>query len=195
MRHLSRQELETTLNQVFEGLALEGALEQLPPDGKTGLFSLNVAEGAKPQYVTGVQHMAEDVAVQIAQDAERFLGCTPSKACVRGHLEATFWPRAIQRPPNPALLDRLMALYKEGEEVSPIHATRLVYEALLQSPSFLYKEGGLVPGPEGQVVSLNGVQIAYRMAALLWRGVPDAQLMAAAARGELGEPAGRRGAG
>ena len=194
MRRLSRQELETTLSQLFEGLPLEAALSELPGDEKTGVFSLNTSPPSL-EYVAGARHLAETLAQELAQDPKATLGCGGGgelKACVRAYLEKTFWPVAIQRPAERDELDDVMALYDAGQKQGGAEGgVRFVFEALLQSPSFLYKGQAPVSGTGGQVVRLGEMELAYRMAALFWRGVPDQELLLAASRGELQSPAGR----
>ncbi len=90
---------------------------------------------------------------------------------------AEFGRRAFRRPLTKAELDRYGALYKTGR-------ARLVIEAMLQSPAFLYRlESTSVKGHEAYAR-------ASRLSYMLWDTMPDEDLFRAAERGELNSAAG-----
>lgn len=63
-------------------------------------------------------------------------------------------------------------------------AVRMVIEAMLQSPRFIYRiENQQTAGPVG------GYELASRLSYLIWGAPPDATLYAAAEKGELGDAA------
>ena len=64
--------------------------------------------------------------------------------------------------------------------------------ALLQSPSFLFREEVGEVGDYG-VRRATSVELASRLAFLLWDSVPDDELLTAAEAGELDTDAGLRG--
>jgi hypothetical protein len=65
---------------------------------------------------------------------------------------------------------------------------QLVIEAMLQSPSFLYRVEVATAGAD-PVVRLDGWQLATRLSYFLWGTMPDGALFAAAAAGELDDDA------
>ncbi len=81
-------------------------------------------------------------------------------------------------------------LYRPQADVSGFEAgIRLVIEAMLQSPYFVYHlELGEGSG-EGPA-SLDAYEVANRLAYFLWGTMPDPALYAAAAEGRLSDPAG-----
>jgi hypothetical protein len=102
-------------------------------------------------------------------------------------LAGALLPRAWRRPVTAEETTRLAAVGEQalarGEPL--LLAQRRVVQAALVSPNFLFRvESG--DGP------LQGSALAVRLSYLLWSSMPDDELRAAAARGELGTVAGRR---
>ena len=64
---------------------------------------------------------------------------------------------------------------------------RLVLEAMLQSPGFLYRQE-LSRERDGNVIPLDGYEVASRLSYALWNSVPDDELLQAAEAGELTDP-------
>ncbi|MCA9610879.1 MAG: DUF1592 domain-containing protein, partial [Myxococcales bacterium] len=64
---------------------------------------------------------------------------------------------------------------------------RLVLEAMLQSPWFLYRVE-VSHERDGRLVPLDGYEIASRLSYALWGSMPDEELFAAAAAGLLADP-------
>ena len=95
--------------------------------------------------------------------------------------------------PSAEQLNRLEALISaELETANSLtlglsQGLRQVVHAALLSPQFLMREE---PTPAGQ--ALSGQELAARLAALVWRSVPDEALLSAAERGELTSEAGLR---
>jgi len=94
--------------------------------------------------------------------------------------------RAYRRPLDEAEVAALMVVYEWGvAEHDHETALRLVLQAMLQSPHFLYRVE-LAEGPVGgEPVPVVDYEMASRLSYLLWGTMPDDQLFAAAAAGEL----------
>jgi len=88
-----------------------------------------------------------------------------------------FGKRAFRRPVTPEEQKRYSALYAKG-------GARLVIEAMLQSPSFLFRLEA-TPVKEHQPYAK-----ASRLSYMLWDTMPDDTLIKAAERGELDTPEG-----
>jgi hypothetical protein len=121
--------------------------------------------------------------------------------CAAQFIDA-FGLRAFRRPLDADTRSALLAAYQKGRTLGSIDANnqvqppfiaglRLVIEAALQSPDFLYRvelsepnvDDRLPPGPG--LVRLNDYELASRLSYLLWGSMPDEALFAAAAKGEL----------
>ncbi|MBM3878044.1 MAG: DUF1592 domain-containing protein [Verrucomicrobia bacterium] len=97
-----------------------------------------------------------------------------------------FAPRAFRRPVSDADLAPYLALVRErlDKRVPSGDALRVGLKALLVSPRFLMLDEQ--PG------TLDGHALAARLSYFLWSTMPDAALLAAAAKGELSKPAALR---
>ncbi len=94
-----------------------------------------------------------------------------------------FAPRAFRRPVSDADLAPYLALVRErlDRRVPFGDALRVGLKAILVSPRFLLLEEQ--PG------KLDGYALAARLSYFLWSSMPDAELLAAAAKGDLAKPA------
>ncbi|QJW93806.1 DUF1592 domain-containing protein [Frigoriglobus tundricola] len=100
-----------------------------------------------------------------------------------------FARRAYRRPVTPDEVARLMKLYdtatKQGEAFPA--ALKLPMKAALVSPHFLYRIEEDPKNPN-DVRTLNDFEFATRLSYFLWSSMPDEELFALAARGELRKP-------
>ena len=107
-----------------------------------------------------------------------------------------FGLRVHRRPLTEEQVDSYLALYEEGDgaydDVTGYRAgVRLVLEAMLQSPYFLYRVEESAGAP-GEVVALDGFERAVRLSYFLWGTMPDDALLASAASGDLNDAEGVR---
>jgi hypothetical protein len=170
----------------LELMELEGPLGEFPPPSHTRLFgdlplkpaSVVKAEraGQKPPEIR--ENRSDDewrrdplipVSTDPQADGRRLLG--------------DFLTRALRRPVDDAMLASSIAVFQalldEGEEFHT--ALRNTYKAILSSPRFFYFDER--PG------SLDDHAVASRLSYFLWSTLPDDELAAVAARGELRTPA------
>lgn len=102
-------------------------------------------------------------------------------------LMRAFLPRAFRRPVDEALADYyvklvLAELDRGRTFTESLHAG---YQAALCSPHFLYLTETIDPAKGAEATMLDGYAIAARLSYFLWSSLPDDELTAAAARGEL----------
>jgi len=100
--------------------------------------------------------------------------------------------RAYRRPARAADVEPLLAFYREGREGATFdRGIERAVRRLLVSPEFLFRverdPAGTKPGAPYRVSDL---ELASRLSFFLWSSIPDDELIAVAARGELGRPAG-----
>lgn len=104
-----------------------------------------------------------------------------------------FGARAHRRPLTDAEVTEYMTVYASaaglyGSSVDDHTAgVRLVIEALLQSPHFLYRVEMSRDESDG-TIPLDDWEVASRLSYALWNSMPDAELFAAAEAGELTDP-------
>lgn len=125
---------------------------------------------------------------------KRIFICEPSDG---GEVDAArkivsaFARRAFRRPVEAAEVDRLLKVYSaarsEGDSFE--RSVQLALQAVLVSPHFLFR-GEVVPDPNNprSVHPVNDYALASRLSYFLWSSMPDEELFALAARGELGKP-------
>lgn len=192
MRALTRQEFEHAMGELFEGLPL--SYQNLPPDERIGSFAINGSEKVTVQYINAFRAIAEELSLTLRNEETSWLDCADgdSRACTQDAMQI-FVPKLYRRALKGGELERVMALYDMGAEGGD-HAegVRIMMEALLQSPSFIYTYTNSPEAQPGDVIALDDIQIAQRMATLLWRGIPDEDLWLAAARGDLKDSSLRR---
>ena len=99
-----------------------------------------------------------------------------------------FGLRAFRRPLSEDEVKRYSAVFSEQARVSRrfLDGARVVVEAMLQSPNFLFH---VEAGPDGRYADYD---VASRLSYLLWNTMPDEALFEAAAKGELQHAGGTR---
>ncbi|MEZ5404371.1 MAG: DUF1592 domain-containing protein [Bryobacteraceae bacterium] len=141
------------------------------------------AQSLSPLQIEAYSAAAERLARNAFRggDTRGLIPCKPSAAC-RARFLREFGLKAFRRPLEPAeqaRYEKLMAGEKDF-----VAGAQLVVEAMLQSPSFLFRlENTADPKWKPYVT-------ASRLSYSLWDTMPDAELLAAAARGDLATPRG-----
>jgi hypothetical protein len=152
---------------------------------------LEVTQLAAEQYGDA----AEALARKAVSDLPGLLGCDPGKmgedACVRAFLPA-FGLRAYRRPLTDDEQSRLLDFYLQSKAAFDFATgVRLLLQAMLQSPHFLYHvEIGQPLAGGGPVARVSGYERAARLSFLFWGSLPDQELLKAAASGALDSPQG-----
>jgi hypothetical protein len=133
---------------------------------------------------------AEGISARATEALSRILPCDPEvsgeEPCAREFIDY-FGARAYRRPLAPGEADMLFAAYSFGRTVHNFReGIRMVIEAALQSPHFLYRvELGSDAGPSEGIVHLNDWEMASRLSYFFWGTMPDDELFAAAEAGLL----------
>jgi hypothetical protein len=188
LSRLTRDQYRNSVQQLVGDVSVD--VDYLPQDQlAAGIFKTTeispVSDSDIDKYSTVAEAVAESATL------EDFLPCdvaSGDEACVEALLDDLL-PRAYRRDPTPEERAEYLELYQwsidggDGFE----GAVRLVLSTLLQSPHFLYRmEQGGTDAPR----KLSGREVAVRLSYFLWRKAPSAELMAAAAAGELETTAG-----
>ncbi|MDQ3032413.1 MAG: DUF1592 domain-containing protein [Myxococcota bacterium] len=147
---------------------------------------------AGAQLVTGRHadaYASESERLAAGADPMRWVSCDPGASGCARELVERFGRRAFRRPLAPDEIDRYAALFATeltGGDFT--RGARLVIEAMLQSPSFLYRsEAGLDAG-DG-TFALTSWEVASALSYLFWGTMPDDALFALAEADALREPA------
>lgn len=194
MRRMTRDEFHHTIEDLF-GSDLGPVRTDLPSDEVTAGFANNALVALQLSHVQDYQTVASRIAEAAIERSERLFSCDANVSemdCARDVI-ANLGKRALRRPLDSEEFEDFWGIYtsKQGSS-GHLQGMRLVVEALLQYPDFLYRPiRGEATSVEG-VRKLTGIEIATRLSFFLWSSIPDAELMDAALQGELAFTAGIR---
>ncbi|MEZ5402694.1 MAG: DUF1592 domain-containing protein [Bryobacteraceae bacterium] len=167
LRRLTHSQYDRTVRDLLGDFTLPS--KQFPPE--------DFIEGFKTQYEG--QSVSPILAEAYGTAAET-LAANWRGEDTGPRFVAEFGKRAFRRPLTKEELTEYGGLYKAGR-------ARLVIEAMLQSPAFLYRMETTT------VKEHQPYARATRLSYMLWDTMPDAELFRAAERGELDTPAGVAG--
>jgi hypothetical protein len=142
---------------------------------------------------SGYQRASAQVAEFVTADATELAQLAPTAATEfepRGRaFIQEFGLRAHRRPLTPPEVEEYMGLFRMGPSfysgLGPFEAgARVVIEAMLQSPNFVYRLEQS-SAPSGALVPLTSHEVASRLSYALWNTMPDDALFAAASSNRL----------
>jgi hypothetical protein len=158
---------------------------QFPPeDFVNGFRNQAQAQNLSPLLIEAYSGAAEKLARSAFRggDTRRLIPCRTATLACRARFVREFGLKAFRRPLEPAERRRYEALM--ATEPNLIKGAQLVVEAILQSSSFLFRLD------ETSDPKWQPYVTASRLSYSIWDTTPDAELLAAAARGELSSLAG-----
>ncbi|MDZ4694795.1 MAG: DUF1592 domain-containing protein [Deltaproteobacteria bacterium] len=197
MQRLSNVEIANSIRALLAGVADPAQIPHVtslaPESGRFG-YTNNVA-GQEPTRVFA--DALEEFAVRSSAAAVSNLaklGCANTDGSCVGKFVRDFGKRVFRRPLTDVEVGNFQAAYDEARK-APYnfdHAMALetVVGSLFQSPQFVYRiEEGTGDVTENGGKSLSGYDMASRLSYLFWDSMPDADLFAAAERGDLSKTA------
>ena len=126
----------------------------------------------------------------------RIFTCEPggdaaSAAACAADILAGLAQRAFRRPVTGGDVDRLLVFYEQGAATGGFDGgIELALRRLLVSPEFLFRIVEDPPGlPPGTAYEISDLELASRLSFFLWSSIPDDELLDAAVRGGLRDPA------
>ncbi len=182
-------------NIVRVALGVTAQTGQFAQDAASGGFVNNAASLSPSTRLVGDwNRSAEELASQIVTSQQLLAAVAP---CASGQTKACFdafvvsvGKKLYRRPLTSSQATKLQAawtqagpLYETGTQYAK--AVRMALEAMLQSPSFIYRAELSDVADATGAVALNGNEIAERLALAIWSSTPDDLLFAAAADGRL----------
>ena len=144
--------------------------------------------------VSAYQQVAEQLAEEVSSDDAALRRLT-DESDAAGFVQ-DFASRAHRHPLTSEQRSAYESLFSAGPEMfgemDPFAAgVRMVVEAALQSPYFLYRVE-LSEQEAAGVIPLDSYEVAARLSYALWNSMPDDALFEAAENGQLSDAAGRR---
>jgi Protein of unknown function (DUF1592)/Protein of unknown function (DUF1588)/Protein of unknown function (DUF1587)/Protein of unknown function (DUF1595)/Protein of unknown function (DUF1585) len=192
LRLLTRREYAATVSDL---LGVEPPpIDEIPTEPLVDGYDNDApASVVTARHVDAYMQLAELVADQaVTQSAATLVGCMPEDPeCPRLFVE-TLGRRALRRPLSGEEVDLYVDLFDPAVTEGDFYeGVRLVVRGLLMNPELLYRtELGEPEGDEG-LYRLTGYEVASALSYGFWGTMPDEELLAAAAAGELDDAAGR----
>ena len=125
----------------------------------------------------------------------RVFVCSPSEATEEApcaeEILSSLARRAFRRPIVEADVEPLLSLYREGRSEGSFETgIQFALRGILIDPEFLFRvERDPADAAPATAYRLGDVELASRLSFFLWSSIPDDELLAVAARGELRTPA------
>ncbi len=140
-------------------------------------------------FLTTAEQLATDAVKNMPALLQCDVAAKGEAACVRAFV-VRFGERAFRRPLADGEVARFEAFAngKRASGSSLSDSIRLVVEAFLLSPSFLYRVEFGRPGKAGDLVRLDSWEMASRLSYSFTGSMPDEELFRAARGGELEQP-------
>ncbi len=191
VRRLTHAQYDNTVRDLLGDYSRPA--ERFPPeDYVDGFKNQLTAQGMPPLLVETYSTAAERLALNAFRigDINGLIPCKPTTfndVKCRDAFVQRFGLRAFRRPLTDGEAKRYATAFSEQARATRRFndGARVVVEAMLQSPNFLFH---VEAGPDGQYA---GYDVASRLSYLLWNTMPDDALFEAAAKGDLDTAAGR----
>ena len=182
LRRLTHSQYNNTVRDLL-GDQTAPASQFPPEDFVNGFRNQSQAQSLSPLQIEAYSAAAEKLASAAFRggDTHGLIPCKPSAAC-RVRFVREFGLKAFRRPLDPAEQKRYESLM--SREADFVRGAQLVAEAMLQSPNFLFRLDDTSDAKWQPYVT------ASRISYSIWDTMPDAELFAAAARGDLSTPQG-----
>jgi hypothetical protein len=182
---LSHGQYENTVKDLLGLNAAANVTKTFVGDSTSSVFSNNGGDlVVNSDLWADYQRAAEDLAQKATatSDALSRLAQGASTTDSRAFIQQV-GRRAFRRPLTSAEVDAHATLFSKGASLFPDSkafdaGARIVLEAMLQSPNFLYRL-------ELQDDGLSSYELASRLSYALWQTMPDAELLEAAESGAL----------
>ena len=193
IRRLTRFEYNRTVRDLLGDTS--NPADVLPPEEEVAGFN-NQAAALTSSDLLIEQYMkvAEDVSARAVGNMEALIpGCDPdldgNDACASSFIR-DFGKRAFRRPLSQTEIERFKSVFDWAIADADLgrfeDGIEVVLQAMLQSPSFLYRpELGEGTPIEGDVVPFTSWEMATKLSYMLWNTMPDDVLFAAAEADEL----------
>jgi hypothetical protein len=182
LRRLTHSQYNHTVRDLL-GDQTGPAMQFPPEDFVNGFLNQSRGQSLSPLLLEAYSNAAEKLSRSAFRggDTHGLLSCRPSPECGKRFVRE-FGRKAFRRPLEPEEQQRYEWLL--AKEPDFLKGAQLVVEAMLQSPNFLFWIN-TTSDPK-----LKAWATASRLSYSLWDTMPDAELFAAAERGELTTRAG-----
>jgi len=178
VRRLSNTEYDATIVSLLGDKT--GYAAAFPVDTVVNGFSNNTdVQDVPPALAEQYMVVSEQIAANATKNTDTLLGCKLSagETCVNDFI-TRFGKRAWRRPLTPVEQTDLLSVYRS--DADPATGVRLLLEAFLVSPNFLYRVEVGIPVAGQSYRALTSWEIASRLSYFLTGTMPDDQLLVTA---------------
>ncbi len=192
---LTHDQYDSTVQELF-GIT-ETPADGFAPDALNGFefdSSVNLAVDARlgPQYRAAAEELAL-LAVSDDSVFSRIVPCSSADSECRDQFILEFGQKAFRRPIESEELSRFGALFDQGPSLVATgddlrDGVRLVVEAMLQSPQFLYRTELSTEVAGSGLIPLDDWEVATRLSYFVLNSMPTEELFALAESGSLESP-------
>jgi hypothetical protein len=196
---LSRQQWSNTVRDLLKLTDIADIDAGVSGDALIGFDdesdALYVTEQLRRQLEAAAEKLADKVTGDAAALAALVPAGAPADAAGRARAFVTsFGLKAFRRPLTEAEITTHLGLFNQGPTLYPgVDAFKagasLVIQAMLQSPYFLYRTELGTPAAGATKVPLDNYEVSSKLALAITNTMPDDELFAAAAAGQLTDPA------
>ena len=193
LRRLTRFEYDNTVRDLL-GDTTRPAEVSFTPDELGGGYEANGIAPVSATMLDQFSAAAEDLSESFVAGTgvADYVACDVADSACANTFVTEFGRRAFRRDLEAVEVTEYVDLYESGKaEFDANTGIRLVVQAMLLSPNFLYHVEELPAGAtETDVVKLSGYELASRVSYFIWSTMPDDELLDAAAAGMLDTPDG-----
>jgi hypothetical protein len=189
-RRLTRDQFNNTVRDLLG--ATGSPADALAPDEKIGPFNSNAIAPVDDTLVQQHEEVAGALALAAKARMAQIAPCdlnsdTGTSTTCATRFVTEFGQRAYRRPLDATEISAYVSLFTLGKQgADAANGFRLVVEAMLQSPFFLYHHDvGAGGTPQPGTVAITPYELASRLSYFLWNTMPDDTLFARAADGTL----------
>jgi hypothetical protein len=190
LRRISTLEYRNAARELFGETTDPTTASGFPSDEKVGSFVANTKTTLSPTNNEGYMSAAEAVGSRFVTRFASASGCAASDAACAERYLLALARRAFHGTLDAEASTALKALHTKVRQMMPMDgnaAVEAVVRSILLSPRFLFM---IEVGTAGtDAAALTPQEVAGRLAAFLWRSVPDQPLLDLADSGGLSTPA------
>jgi len=197
---LSRQQWENAVKDLLKVSDISEIASNVPGDALIAFDNeaddLFVTERLRSQLFDASEKLADKVTADATALGRLVPANAPTDTAARAKAFITsFGQRAFRRPLTDAEVTTHVGLFNSGTTLYPgVEAFKagasVVIQAVLQSPYFLYRTELGTAAAGAPQIKLNDWEVGAKLALSITNTIPDDELLAAAAAGELHDAAG-----
>jgi hypothetical protein len=192
VRRLTRDQFNNTVRDLIGATGMPA--DALGLDEKIGPFASNAIAPVDETLVQQHQEVAATLATAAKPRMTTISPCnltTDTGTTCATQFVTQFGQKAYRRPLTSAEVQTYVSLYTLGKTgLDAANGFRLVIEAMLQSPFFLYHHDvGSTGTPQAGTIKVTPFELASRLSYFIWNTMPDDTLFAVASNGTLADEA------